>query len=187
MRDFSVNWFDGCAHLFNNYLGDQLSRVLEVGSFEGKSSCWIIDNKLNKEDGIITCVDSWLGGSEHSGIDMGSVKSRFLNNIKGNEGNVEIIENDSYSALLSLQHRTDYYDFIYIDGGHTAKDVITDCILSFPLLKPTGVMAMDDYMWGYGQLPNKEVPKLSIDLFLEAYADQIKILNIGNQVWVEKV
>ena len=39
------------------------------------------------------------------------------------------------------------FDFIYIDGSHIAKDVLTDACMAWPLLMPKGLMVFDDYMW----------------------------------------
>jgi predicted O-methyltransferase YrrM len=37
------------------------------------------------------------------------------------------------------------FDFIYIDGDHTAKGTISDAIRAFSLLKEGGIMIFDDY------------------------------------------
>ena len=167
-RQFHVNWFNNTSHLFNKFLSDkQLIKVLEVGSYEGASTCWLLDNCLKSEGSMITCVDSWMGGEEHSETDMDAVYNRFKSNVEEFKDKVEAIRGNSFDCLVSLQDRKSEYDFIYIDGGHTAKDVIGDAVLAFPLLKAGAIMAFDDYMWCYGNKPNANVPKHSIDLFFE--------------------
>lgn len=186
-RQFHVNWFSNAQELFNKFLGDkQLVKVLEVGSWEGACTCWLLDNCLNSEDSKITCVDSWMGGEEHSGMDMDAVYNRFKSNVEEFGDKVEVFRSNSFDCLVSLQDRKSEYDFIYIDGGHTAKDVIGDAVLAFPLLKKGGIMAFDDYVWCYGTKPNANVPKHSIDLFLEAYAYEIEVMFTGQQVWIKK-
>ena len=39
------------------------------------------------------------------------------------------------------------FDFIYIDGSHMRVDVLLDAVLAWQLLKPGGIMALDDYEW----------------------------------------
>ena len=48
------------------------------------------------------------------------------------------------------------FDLIYIDGSHTAADVLTDAVLAFQLLRVGGVMIFDDYLWSME-------PALSVD------------------------
>jgi hypothetical protein len=64
--DFSNTWFNNAkpfwVNLFRNF---QPSRVLEIGSFEGRSTVWFVENML-EDEGDIFCVDTWEGGEEHS-------------------------------------------------------------------------------------------------------------------------
>ena len=39
------------------------------------------------------------------------------------------------------------FDLIYIDGSHSAKDVLLDSLLAWRLLRPGGAMVWDDYEW----------------------------------------
>ena len=81
---FTKDWFHWApevwAHLAT-VLPERRS-FLEIGSFEGRSAVWIIENMMNPGDWI-DCVDTWQGGEEHknSGEDMMSVEARFDHNI----------------------------------------------------------------------------------------------------------
>ena len=39
------------------------------------------------------------------------------------------------------------FDLVYIDGSHSAKDVLLDSLLAWRLLRPGGAMIWDDYEW----------------------------------------
>lgn len=194
-RFFEFKWFDGQIPLFSTFLkeysGKDNLKFLEIGSFEGYSTCWMLDNILTGKDCSITCVDSWSGGQEHSKINMSEIEKRFLINIENAKSKVEIKKGLSKDVLISLRDKLNYYDFIYIDGGHTAKDVIEDLILSFDLLKSNGIMAMDDFLWG-GSLDvgNQQLdhmrPEYSIRLFLLAYQNELECFHLGGQVWIRK-
>lgn len=196
-KNFKFNWFDGQIPLFNHFLlpfkNKENLRFLEIGSFEGKSTCWCLDNILTGKNNKITCIDSWEGGSEHSDLKMLDIEKSFLLNINERKNDVEILKGLSKKCLLSIQDREDYYDFIYVDGGHTAKDVIEDLVLSFPLLKANGIMAMDDFMWGSPNHDPNNIkqdhlrPEYSIKLFLLAYQNEIKVTHFGGQVWLTKL
>ena len=38
--------------------------ILEIGSFEGRSTCWFLENVL-ADDGTIFCIDTFSGSEEH--------------------------------------------------------------------------------------------------------------------------
>ena len=60
-----------------------------------------------------------------------------------------------------------------------------DAELSFPLLKPGGIMAFDDYTWGK-DLPSELAPAMGIDLFLSRHEGEYKTLAVNEQVWIQK-
>lgn len=189
-KNFKFNWFDGQVPLFNHFLSSYKNkedlRFLEIGSFEGKSTCWCLDNILTGTNSKITCIDSWEGGFEHSEITMSDIEKSFLFNINDRKNDVEILKGLSRNCLLSIQDRLNYYDFIYVDGGHTLKDVLTDAVLCFHLLKKGGIMAFDDYPWGSEEFPLDKRPQLGIDCFLVGWKDDIELIYKDYQVWIRK-
>ena len=58
-------------------------RILEIGSFEGRSTSYWIERLKDEPSGEIHCVDTWLGGEEHNeeNIQMSTVEKNFKNNI----------------------------------------------------------------------------------------------------------
>jgi predicted O-methyltransferase YrrM len=77
------------------------------------------------------------------------------------------------------------FDFIYIDGSHTAKDVLTDACMAWPLLKQGGLMVFDDYLWG----DSRDIlhrPKMATDFFVNTFAESLDIVHIGHQFAVRK-
>jgi len=164
---------------------------LEIGSFEGRSMVWIVENMMNRGDEII-CVDTWEGGEEHGAEDMGTVEERFHHNCA--------VARSKYAASV-LPHKgtsVDYlgtalsegeykitFDFIYIDGSHIAKDVLTDACMAWPLLKTGGIMVFDDYLWGN---PRDVLhrPKAAIDAFTTLFAEELEIIHVGYQAVIRK-
>ena len=51
-------------------------RILEIGSFEGRSTSYWIERLKDEPSGEIHCVDTWLGGEEHNeeNIQMSTVE-----------------------------------------------------------------------------------------------------------------
>ena len=202
--EFTNRWFDLNERVWDDLISRlNPSRVLEVGSFEGRSTCYLIDRIAAKKSLAIHCVDTWEGGIEHrSGggaeSDMGAVELRFLRNtelaISGAARSVDLVvhkakSEDALARLIAAGE--DEFDFIYIDGSHQAPDVLTDAILCFQLLKVGGVMVFDDYIW-YEGLPGGvdplRCPKIAIDSFTTIFSRKLRIVPAASvyQIYVEK-
>jgi len=91
---------------------------------------------------------------------------------------------------LYLNGHNSSFDFIYIDGDHSTKAVLEDFTLSFPLLKPNGIMVFDDYNWTPRHLRGKldkiqknqlkqATPKPAIDL-LKTFTNDIEVLLVSS-------
>ena len=168
-------------------------RYLELGSFKGRSlflaSVLAKAYDSGQSSCVFTCIDSWEGGDEHkvSGVDMPLTESAFdevmaicQESIAPKHARFEKIKSLSRDGLLSLQGRTRFYDFIFIDASHRAQDVLSDAILAWPLLRKGGIMVFDDYSWvpvHSSHFSILESPKLGIDSFLACYADELTLLS----------
>jgi len=188
-KDFEAPWFLNAEPLFKHFLSrfskEKNLNFIEIGSFEGRGSCWLLENILTDTSCTLTCIDTWKGGYEHNKEYMSTVEKRFIHNTKEYKDKLITIKNTSYNALSSIQHNIEYYDFIYIDGGHTMKDVLQDAVLSFPLIKKGGIIAFDDYQWELQQ-PVYLRPEQGINAFVAAYQTEVTVLHAGGQVWLEK-
>jgi predicted O-methyltransferase YrrM len=193
---FSTDWFshnipiwEQCLSKYKD-MGDM--HFLEIGCFEGRSTVWLLENILTNKSSKITCIDTFEGSIEHHIHHeyrrfLPTLFDIFCNNIVHFADKVIIKQGKSQDILKGLN---DKYDFIYIDGDHTATAVMEDAVLSFALLQPGGIMIFDDYLWGVDLAnPDKinlNIPKNAIDCFLRIYSDKIKVLYIDYQVIIEK-
>ncbi len=201
--DFTNGWFDHTARKTWDQVIPKIKpkKILEIGSYEGASACYLIDN-LDSSTGIeLHCVDTWGGGIEHieDGVDMEAVESRFDKNVamalKGKEKNVSLIKHKEQSELVLSKLISDgqrsTFDFVYVDGSHQAPDVLVDAVLGFKLLRVGGTMAFDDYLWAedlpYGKDPIR-CAKPAIDAFTNLYFRKVQILRLPffYQVHVQK-
>jgi len=188
-KTFTVDWFDGNIPKFQSMLskiaGQENVHGLEIGSFEGRSSCWFLDNVFNGKNSTLTCIDTWEGSMEHSGEQKSSIWKLFNNNISSYDPSRLIIKK-GLSRVRLRDSDIHKYDFIYIDGSHTTRDVLGDAVLSFDILKIGGIMTFDDYNWTAYENPLLN-PKTGIDAFLICYQNQIKVLELGTQVSIIKI
>jgi predicted O-methyltransferase YrrM len=185
---FTEDWFtdDGLSVLNDLDFTKEL-HILEIGSFEGRSTVWFLENFLQNKNSTITCVDPWMDYSqdqdslnsylkEKNEWDLTKRKTKeiFLHNIveSGDSSKVIIRQGFSDKILPSLITEQKMYDIIFIDGNHTAPYVMMDSVMSWPLLKKDGVILFDDYTWGLDK-PTTIRPKESVDYFILSFADYI--------------
>lgn len=189
------NWFDGVkastnfGNILGEYNGKDSLEFLEIGSFTGDSAIYMLENILTSDSARLTCVDTWAGSLEHAGelqqqFTMGEVEKKFDERIQPFFN--KILKYKTSSTDFLINNRDKQYDFIYIDGDHTANTVLSDAILSWGLLKIGGVMAFDDYEWTH---PDGDIyaPRLAIDSFLNVHKPYLEEINRGWQLWLRKI
>jgi predicted O-methyltransferase YrrM len=196
---FTKDWFGWAPPVWEQLIPMLPERTedgrsfLEIGSFEGRSMVWIIENMMQDGDHL-DCIDTWHGGEEHGQEDMGSVEARFDYNLALLEQRfptieIEKLKGSSVAQLgnmtAGLDRGTWLLDFIYIDGSHIAKDVLTDACMAWPLLKPKGIMVFDDYVWGNPR-DILHRPKVAIDAFVNIFAEEVEVIHVGYQLVVRK-
>ena len=183
------NWFVGQQYNFEaqlSHLKHQPNlRFLQIGAYTGDASVWLCENILTHPTSSLIDVDTWAGSdeSEHNHIDFEQVLTHYEERI------------GPYRRVVRLKMSSDQYfagdneggfDFIYIDGDHTAEQVARDADSAWLLLKSDGILAFDDYGWGK-DLPPHTTPKPAIDDFLQAHTGEYTQLVDSYQVWIKKI
>ena len=199
---FTENWFtdDGLSTL-NEIKYTEEIHILEIGSFEGKSTVWFLENFLQNKNSTITCVDPWMDYSQdHDSLNSyfreenewnlteRRTKEIFLHNIIESSSSNKVIIRQGFSdkILPSLITEQKMYDIIFIDGNHTAPYVMMDTIMSWTLLKKGGIIIFDDYTWGLDK-PSTLRPKESVDYFMLTFADYVTELYSNYRKIIKKI
>ena len=191
---FTADWFTRHTPTWIQILEKEKPRkILEIGSFEGRSASWLIEHATQAagEEIELVCVDTWGGGAEHKAdgelpTAMPEVERRFDHNIEvarakaPHNSVVAKFKGLSSNALAHLMAsgKTRHFDLIYIDGSHQAPDVLTDAVMAFCLLKVGGVMIFDDYLWSLDPPETLDVlkmPKPAIDAFLNIFQRKMRL------------
>jgi predicted O-methyltransferase YrrM len=175
--DLSADYFGHNVPLYKKYLAklkDKPCRLLEIGSFEGGSTTWLLDNIATHEDSFIDTIDVW---------EQPRLKANLI--ASGHQHRVKFHLGRSADILRTLPFNA--YDFAIIDGSHWTMNVLEDMVHSFRLLKIGGIMESDDYMWDDPEWNQEGTPKEAIDAFLSIYAPKIKVLHKDWLVWVQKI
>jgi predicted O-methyltransferase YrrM len=190
---FTVDWHSYnialWRRLLERYAGKPNVRALEIGSFEGRSTVWLLENILTHRAAGIDCIDTFEGSPEHAALDLTTLRDRFTSNIEPYRQKVGWFQGRSQDVLRNgfWDAHQPLYDFIYIDGSHRAADVLEDAVLSFRLLKLGGLMIFDDYLWSSGGSSDFDNPRRGVDAFYHAYQNQLKPVHMAYQAVCERV
>lgn len=198
--EFSVDWFSSHWPNWKRLTeGTLVSKILEIGSFEGRSTCAMIEEFAAKSPVQIFCVDTWAGGVEHGQFDMGAVEARFDRNVviaRNRAGHAVAIEkykgvsSQRLAELLAGGHGASF-DLVFLDGSHQAPDVLTDLVLGYYLCKVGGFIICDDYLWSLepaGQQDPLNMPKAAIDAFSTIFMRKMKQIGMPlYQVYFRKM
>jgi hypothetical protein len=205
---------DWTSHHYNDWtrwlghLAGQPCLGLEVGSFEGRSALWFMENICTARTSRLLCIDPHdyadeksviAGGGTHieHQFDWSEIKRRFEHNLSpwlnSSPQRLWLKSEPSRHALCEIEPLSQF-DFAYLDGSHIAACVMEDAVLAWPRLKPGGIMIFDDYRWAQNKPPPAgypaEVmrPQIAIDCWLRVYAGQYDQLDESNdQVKVRKL
>ena len=141
-------------------------RALEVGCYQGMSSCWMLDYLLTHPESHLTCVDSQLD-------------NRFAENIAktGAESKVSFCQGKSHEQMANLA--SDSFDLInlqdrYKQTEHTEKNAS----LAWQLAKPRGLIIFSYYGWRSPSDPQQN-PQVGIDRFLASVKDLWKPVHLS--------
>lgn len=154
------------------WLGTQAKKcklVIEIGSWFGKSARVIADNL--PEDGVLICVDHWLGSSTERDTNHTQAKElggdfayfEFCKNLWDHIATGKVIPlrmHGSNGAKFLLEQKVEA-DMVWIDAGHTYKEVQEDTYAYLPLRKKGGIICGHDYM----QPIHPDVTNAVLDIF----------------------
>jgi predicted O-methyltransferase YrrM len=185
---YSEDWFTGNISrlsLFAQEFAQREVNILEIGSFEGRSSNWFVENYCNHNLSKLTCVDTFGGSWEHTNDQTSGLYERFLDNVKNNLDKIEVFKGPSEFILPKLLEESRSFDFIYVDGNHTFDAVMLDSLYSNRLLKKNGIIVFDDYLWNLNH-HKKDIPHYAINAFFTIYSDFYDILDSGYQITARK-
>ncbi|MBE9187133.1 tetratricopeptide repeat protein [Microcoleus sp. LEGE 07076] len=173
---FTQDWFTHNIPIWQRHLqqftGIADFQVVEIGSFQGMSACWLLDNILTHPTAKITCIDLYF-------------QQHFKGNIVKTGVGEKVIELEGYSQDLLINLTSEFYDIAYVDGCHKPTSALQDAILSWRLVKVGGLMIFDDYEFTFPDSPEQNT-KIGIDVFLEMFGSQLEVVHKGYQLIVKK-
>lgn len=114
---FSADYVTYVEPYWLQYIGELRGReachILEIGSYEGRSTIWFLEHLLTHPTSTITCVDKRFQDVFDANICATGVGDRVIKRV-------------GKSQVILPMLPTQYYDLVYIDGSHLAADVFAD-------------------------------------------------------------
>ncbi|WP_232075288.1 class I SAM-dependent methyltransferase [Mycobacterium seoulense] len=186
---FAEHWFDvniipWCAALTRVFARTDPLDVLEVGSWEGRSTLFLATYFPHAR---LTAVDTWEGSHESisATTDVQGLEARFDHNLSACAARVTKRKGMSSTVLPQLLAEGRRYDLIYVDGSHYAPDVLVDAVLAWRLLNQGGVMIFDDFLWRFYSRKHAN-PDWGISHFLKFHAREYRVLGAYYQLILQK-
>lgn len=120
--------------------------VVEVGSFLGRSACFM--GETIKQSGkaiILLCVDTWPSTYRHpDGYDIEAPFETFYANVRQAQL-LDIIVPIRSTSVRAASFVRDNLACVFIDGGHNYEDCRDDIEAWFPKVIHGGLLAGHDY------------------------------------------
>jgi len=186
---FTKNWFDNripsWTRILKEYKGKPGVSYLEIGTFEGRSALWVLENVLDHPTSKLTVIDAF----EEPGI-----YRTFSSNIavSGDAAKFRVLVGPSADRLKEVQSNS--IDFAFIDGSGKGIAMLADLVGVWNLLKLDGIIICSRYDLDERLRKDLELkasdpgPYEAIDAFLKLYKPYIKVLAFHeNQVIFRKI
>ena len=159
-------------------------RGLEIGSWEGRSAIWFLDNVLTHPAARMVCADTWRAGSDGlPAFEGDTLLDRFTANLGPERmAKVQVLRGASADTLSTLRAAKAQFDWFYIDGSHRCADVLRDSVACWDMATPGAVIMWDDYGWAVNPTDR---PGPAIDAFLGCFAGRYEVLQKAYQVMVK--
>jgi predicted O-methyltransferase YrrM len=184
---FTVNTFTDKISLWSNLLAEFKGKpnlnYLEIGTFEGRSALWILENVLTHPTAKLTIIDAF---EEHS-------RRTFDANVKlsGEAEKFTVLSGPSIDKVRELPFNT--YDLAYIDGSGKGIVMFSDLVSTWNLMKVGGVIICSRYnitphlRSALGLREGDPGPHEAIDTFVKMYGPYIQVIDFkGNYIMMRK-
>jgi glycosyltransferase involved in cell wall biosynthesis/predicted O-methyltransferase YrrM len=180
--------------IVKEYLGEIVCpRILEIGTYAGTGLIHLM-RLLPHSSAVV--IDPWKNYDEFPEMQYLHIQESFDRNIRHADlvDRVEVFKSESRTKLVDLvREHQDGFHLIMVDGSHYALDTYADLVLAWELLRPKGLMIIDDYRMDWKELthsydcpPEFAVPKEAIDRFVHVLGKDAKVVFKDYRMYLQK-
>ena len=156
---------------------------LEIGSFEGRSSVFVLENLPNANCFFVDPFENYEEMINSTGQkEFNKIYNNFLFNTKNFKNRINIFRETSD---IFFEKNNQNFDLIYVDGSHYGEDVYKDAINSFNCLNKNGYIIFDDFFWFFFDTVY-ENPLGGVFRFLIEKKKNTKVNYVSNQLIIQK-
>lgn len=157
-------------------------RVLEIGSWEGRSAVFLLTQLCGKE-GEIVCIDHFDLMKTEAGRER---YAKITHNLTLTGYPFRVIDEFSVPGLMKVLEEemsvtNPGFDWLYVDGSHEADDTFLDGELAWRLAKRGAIIIFDDYLWPNEPSESMHHPKRGIDAFMQLHEGEYTVLSSPTQ------
>ena len=148
-----LSWHEGYSLLTLAEEWPSAGDVVEIGSFKGKSTCFLAQGCAASGRGLVYAVDHFKGSPEHQKggheetaeiVNEGSTYGEFLRNVT-QSGLQDYVRPLVGSGTEVAQQFSGEVRLLFIDGDHSFDGTKADFDAWFPFVSETGLVCFHDY------------------------------------------
>lgn len=165
---FHHNWTDSRVKTWFPYLEslqNEAAVAVEIGTFEGRTARWLLENILVHPNSHLHCIDPYHyeGRTELKTVDR--AKDLAQRNLAAFADRCTIHHDYSYNVLPVMPD--DWFDLIYVDGDHSAAACFYDMCHAYRMLKPGGIVIVDDIAGHEREKWGANCPLVAVNTFMQ--------------------
>lgn len=169
--------------ILHEFKGKAGVHYLEIGTYEGRSALWVLENILTHPTAKLTVIDAFQENTQKT----------FMSNVKlsGEAGKFTVLPGLSTEKIKEVPFNS--VDFAYIDGSGKGIVMLSDLVHTWDLVKVGGMIICSRYSMtrplrrALGLRPEDPGPHEAIDSFLTMYGPYVSVVAMqGNYVVVRK-
>lgn len=170
---FTIDIFSHRISIWSEHLKSLMGsavNALEVGYYQGMSSCWMLDWVLTHQESKLTCIDSYF-------------EQKFKENITktGAKSKVTFLAGDTHQLMRDFTPGN--FELINLqDSCKLSQHTEKNAQLAWELLKPGGLIIFSYYGWRNPQDPQQD-PRLGIDRFLTSVKNQWQPVHLSPSIF----
>lgn len=182
--DWGFHFRTTCEKHILPFFKDKPCKMLEVGVFEGRGMCWAFEYLLTHGQSSYVGCDPWYwAGFSTEKRTWNDIERVAMANAALFAPRARLVKGNITDALRAAPGP---YDFIYIDGDHSAESCLRDSEQAWQFLKPGGFLLWDDV--GTTAQPT-DWPGVAggMSLFLTSIHGEYEIVQADYQVLIKKL
>jgi predicted O-methyltransferase YrrM len=180
-----LNYREGMTLFAFAYNATGSGRIVEIGSFKGKSTCWMATGlKLAKIENKVVAIDPHINVRDCEVVPAYNEKSSaeaFCHNLT-RLGLRDYVQPVCSTSKAAEAHWSEPISLLFIDGSHRYEDVLDDLTLWVPWVERGGVVCMHDTAPGRGFIGVHH----ALEQYTQKNTSLIRVMQLGNMTVLRK-